>query len=146
MKYKPGDIVRFSTEAENHVGIKGTAIIDSYKGADRYFLKEFPTAHHSDWFTLVIPKEGIKHDSGKLRYSLLPWNALKEVAKVLEFGTVKYSVNNWQKIEPQRYEDAAMRHLVAILEGEWIDEESNLPHAAHCICCLLFLIWFKLNE
>jgi hypothetical protein len=89
---------------------------------------------------------GIKHDSDKLRYSLLPWNALKEVVKVLEFGASKYSVNNWQKIEPQRYKDAAMRHLVAILEGKWLDEESQLPHAAHCICCLLFIIWFKFNE
>lgn len=91
-------------------------------------------------------KLGMKHDSDKLRYSLLPWLALKEVVKVLEFGAAKYSVNNWQKIEPQRYIDAAMRHLIAIMEGEWLDEESQLPHAAHCVCCLLFLMWIKLNE
>jgi len=94
----------------------------------------------------IKQREGIKHDSDKLRYSLLPWIALKEVVKVLEFGAKKYAINNWQKIESQRYKDAAMRHLVAIFEGEWLDKESQLPHAAHCCCCLLFLIWFKQNE
>jgi hypothetical protein len=94
----------------------------------------------------VRMSEGIKHDADKLRYSLIPWIALKEIVKVLEFGAAKYRANNWQKIEPKRYEDAALRHLVAILEGEWVDEESKLPHAAHCTCCLLFLLWFKLNE
>ena len=94
----------------------------------------------------IQQREGIKYDSGKLEYSLLPWKALNEVVKVLGFGKQKYSRNNWQKIEPQRYKDAAMRHLVAILEGEWLDEESQLPHAAHCVCCLLFLIWFKQRE
>ena len=98
------------------------------------------------WFTSVKNYMGVKHDSGKLRYSLIPWITLKEVVKVLEFGAAKYSINNWQKINPQRYKDAAMRHLIAIFEGEWLDEESQLPHAAHCICCLLFILWFKLNE
>lgn len=89
---------------------------------------------------------GIKYDTNKEEYSLIPWTALKEVVKVLSFGAKKYSENNWQKIEPIRYKNAAMRHLVSILEGEWLDNESKLPHAAHCICCLLFLIWFKQNE
>ena len=90
--------------------------------------------------------EGIKYDSNKLKYSLLPWLALKEVVKVLEFGAKKYSVNNWQKIEPQRYKDAAMRHLVAILEGKWLDEESQLPHAAHLAANALFITWFDLQR
>jgi hypothetical protein len=111
--------------------------------------QELAEAYSKECMAKHFPEKesvGIKYDSDKLRYSLIPWISLKEVVKVLEFGAKKYSVNNWQKIEPHRYKDAAMRHLVAIMEDEWLDEESHLPHAGHAICCLLFLIWFKQNE
>lgn len=148
-EYKPGDKVRFTREAEIVLEVKGiTEIISKSNHVNSYFLKGYNKAYHKDCFTLVNEEEtkGIKYDSDKLRYSLIPWSALKEVVKVLEFGAKKYAVDNWKQIDPQRYKDAAMRHLVTILEGEWLDEESQLPHAAHCICCLLFIIWFKLNE
>lgn len=148
-EYKPGDKIQFTHEAEIALEVKGiTEIISKSHRADSYFLKGHNTPFHKDWFTLVTKEEtkGIKYDSDKLRFSLIPWNALKEVVKVLEFGAKKYAVDNWKQIEPQRYKDAAMRHLVAIMDDEWLDEESQLPHAAHCICCLLFIIWFKLNE
>jgi len=41
---------------------------------------------------------------------------------------------------------AAMRHLIARIKGQQVDEESGLPHLAHCVCCLLFLLWFDDND
>ena len=88
--------------------------------------------------------EGKKLDGGKLNYALVPWKAMDEVVKVLMFGAAKYSVDNWKKVEDakRRYLSAAYRHLNAVSEGEWLDSESGLPHAAHAVCCLIFILWF----
>ena len=91
---------------------------------------------------------GTKHDTGKIRFSLLPWSAVKEIVQVLEFGAKKYSEGNWRYVEnPQtRYYDAAMRHLLAWFEGEKNDEETGLNHLAHAGCDILFLLWFDLTK
>lgn len=88
-----------------------------------------------------------KADSGKLQWSLLPFAELEEVIKVLMKGASKYSPDNWKKCDAtKRYEDALMRHVVAYIKGDKIDEVSQggdgLPHLAHAICNCLFLMWF----
>ncbi|MFA5168950.1 MAG: dATP/dGTP diphosphohydrolase domain-containing protein [Candidatus Omnitrophota bacterium] len=91
--------------------------------------------------------EGKKFDSGKLRWSLLPWREVREVVKVLEFGAVKYSLDNWKKVEPKsRYVDAMFRHLTAWASGEKLDSETGLSHLAHLICCALFLLWADIES
>ena len=89
-------------------------------------------------------EQGRKDDSSKRRYSLLPKGAVNSVVDVLEFGSKKYADNNWQKVPDAktRYYDAAMRHLDAWLNGDLKDAETGLPHLAHAICCLMFLMWF----
>ena len=63
---------------------------------------------------------------------------------MLEFGTRKYSRNNWKHVPDaeRRYTAAAMRHIVA-LQSEELDPESGLPHLDHALCCLLFVKWFQ---
>lgn len=91
---------------------------------------------------------GLKYDSNKPRYSLLPPNTLLNVVQVLEYGAIKYEPNNWRHVADARtrYYDAAMRHIDDWWNGSEIDEESSLPHLAHAICCLLFLLWFDDQE
>ena len=86
---------------------------------------------------------GIKHDSGKLRWSLLPTGTLVQVIKVLEFGAVKYQPENWQHVPEARtrYYDALQRHVHAWWSGEATDPETKLHHLAHAACCILFLLW-----
>lgn len=95
-----------------------------------------------------INTSGRKHDSNKPRYSLLPSGTVKQVIQVLEYGAVKYEPENWQHVPSARtrYYDAAMRHIDDWWNGSEIDEESSLPHLAHAICCLLFLLWFDEQE
>lgn len=95
-----------------------------------------------------INTSGRKYDSNKPRYSLLPTGTVLNVVQVLEYGAVKYEVDNWQKVPDARtrYYDAAMRHIDDWWNGSEIDEESSLPHLAHAICCLLFLLWFDEQE
>jgi len=84
---------------------------------------------------------GAKHDAGKPPMSLLPWAALREVAKVLEFGRRKYSAHNWRKgFAWSRLADADIRHLDAWIDGENLDPETKLNHLAHHVCEGLFLL------
>lgn len=85
---------------------------------------------------------GRKFDAGKLDYTLVPWDGLEEVVKVLEFGARKYARDNWQHVEggDVRYLAAAFRHLIAYNQGEKVDQETGISHLAHAGCCLLFLL------
>lgn len=87
---------------------------------------------------------GIKYDSSKPDYSLVPPNALDDVVKVLTYGAQKYDRNNWKFLEnlDNRYFAAAQRHLWALQRGETTDEETGIHHAAHAICCMMFLLEF----
>ena len=87
--------------------------------------------------------EGVKHDQGKLLWNLLPWKPVEDVVRVLTYGAGKYAPENWEKVEPykDRYFAAAMRHITAWREGERLDLETKLPHLAHAVCCLFFIMW-----
>ena len=77
-----------------------------------------------------------------MRVYSLPFNIMQDVIRVLMHGAHKYSPNNWKKVKPkERYFDACIRHLVAWQSKEKLDVESKLPHLAHAICCLIFLLW-----
>lgn len=92
---------------------------------------------------------GIKYDQGKLKFSLLKYNAFMEMLKVVNYGANKYSPDNWKMLEnsKERYFDAANRHLWAWWSGERYDAESKLHHLAHAMSSLLFIIEMdKLEE
>ena len=75
---------------------------------------------------------GLRHNSDKLRYDLIPPIANREYAKVWTHALGKYPEGNWEKGMPWTEVIAsAMRHLEAIRLREDIDEESGLLHAAH---------------
>lgn len=89
---------------------------------------------------------GQKFDQDKPRMDLLDAYAIEELAKVLTFGAKKYAPHNWRKgIVLSRLLAASARHLFAIMRGEDVDEETGLAHAAHLMCCAMFLIWTMKN-
>lgn len=92
-------------------------------------------------------KLGKKFDSDKPRMYLLPPKALLEVGKVLTFGAVKYDEDNWRHLDnvQNRYSGGALRHIFSHLDGELKDEETDLSHLAHAICCLLFKLELELE-
>lgn len=81
-----------------------------------------------------------KKDAGKLRMDLIPPSAIKALATVLTYGANKYSESTWRNVEPYRYKAALLRHIVAWMDGERLDEESQLPHLYHALTNLAFLI------
>lgn len=82
-----------------------------------------------------------KADSGKPRLTLVPPRIIWDIAAVREYGCRKYGdPENWRKVSPQRYRDAAFRHFMRYLATpHGVDEESGLPHLWHCCCNLAFL-------
>lgn len=89
-----------------------------------------------------LPSIGRKDDAGKPRFDLFPSKAEKAIVDVLTFGANKYAPDNWRKVEGWRwrYYRAARGHIWAWATGEKLDKESGLPHLAHAVCCLLFLL------
>lgn len=86
-------------------------------------------------------KYDAKKDKGKLRLTLVPRQIIYDIAKVREYGNKKYGdPENWRKVEPERYRDAAFRHFMAYLDDpHGIDEESGLPHLSHLATNIAFL-------
>lgn len=82
-----------------------------------------------------------KADAGKPRLTLVPLEIIYDIARVRMYGTEKYGdADNWKKVEPERYRDAAFRHFLAyIREPGGVDAESGLPHRWHLECNLAFL-------
>ena len=85
---------------------------------------------------------GMKFDSDKLDYTLVPWAAMEEIVKVLDFGAKKYARDNWKHVQDaeHRYTKAAFRHLIAHNNRESHDQESGFSHLAHLGCCVLFML------
>lgn len=86
--------------------------------------------------------QSAKTDAGKIRPTLVPPALIEAVAAVWEYGCSKYhDPDNWRRVEPQRYRDAAYRHWLAYLKNpEACDPESGLPHLWHLACNAAFLI------
>ena len=57
-------------------------------------------------------------------------------------GTHGYGPYNWreQPIEAMVYVDAALRHILAYVDGSWLDPDSNKPHLAHAMATLAILV------
>lgn len=124
-----------------------------YGKFDAEDLFETPgVAHAADLLARLRPSPtppagGLKFDDGKLPLELPPYDAIREIAKVLQFGAKKYGANNWRKgLSYSRLFGALMRHLWAWWLGEDKDPETGFSHLAHAGCCLLFLLHFVLRN
>lgn len=79
----------------------------------------------------------IKYDGGKppvFRGAIdyFP-RAISAVAGISAFGASKYAWKGWEGVDDgyNRYSDAMVRHLIYEGEGEVLDPDSGLLHAAH---------------
>ncbi len=83
----------------------------------------------------------------KLRYELIPSNALAETAKAFTIGAIKHSDYGWKK--GFKWEDgygALQRHANAWWGGEWVDEETGLNHLACVIANAMMLYELQVSN
>jgi hypothetical protein len=86
----------------------------------------------------------LRFNKGKLDWSLVPFDALEEMVKVLQFGAEKYAPGNWANGEGLSYRETIscmLRHAFALLRMEDMDPESKLHHIGHVQCNALFLAY-----
>jgi hypothetical protein len=113
----------------------------------------YPETYHQEYNKVYMQNHAHKFDERKLDYSLVPWQAVEEVVRVLEFGKTKYNEPgygpetwNWTKgsgLNRWRVLNAVFRHVTAYARGEELDPESGLSHLAHACCGLWFLIYYS---
>lgn len=86
------------------------------------------------------PKDAI--GDTKPQMHLIPAPALIQAARVMELGAKKYGPYNWrgQPVRMTVYLAAAMRHILAKLDGQDLDPESGQPHEAHALACMAILL------
>src|SRR5690606_8472408 len=91
-----------------------------------------------------VSGSALRHNGGKLRWSLVDFDALEDMVKVLEFGAKKYADNNWKKgLKTTEIFESMMKHMTAYMRGEDIDPESGLPHTGHILCNAMFLSYMQ---
>jgi hypothetical protein len=95
---------------------------------------------------------GIRYDSGKPRFDLIPKQALWELAMLFNEGAKKYpTARNWESGLPfSCYISAIYRHMIKFECGEDYDGETNIHHLIAVIwnatCMYMTQIWFKLGK
>lgn len=158
-KFKKGDKV-FSVVNDNHMLTMYKAytvkrvddnyvwVVNNRGDLDYFFPEKFELMVDGTEDIENMSEEGVKYDSDKLEYSLLPKGVLNKVVNILGFGSKKYAKDNWMKVDnpKERYYNAAQRHINQWWEGEKYDSETGENHLAHAICCLMFMLWFDNQE
>jgi hypothetical protein len=91
----------------------------------------------------------VKYDDNKPDWSLVPFESLEGMVKVLEFGAKKYDGWNWTNgggFSYTRVLRSCLRHIFAYMRGENNDPESGLSHIHHAMCNLLFISHYIGNK
>lgn len=90
---------------------------------------------------------GRKDDTGKLRFDLLPVQALEEVVRVYTLGAAKYADRNWEQgLAFGRVFAALMRHAWKWWRGQTHDEVDGQHHLSSVAWCALALLQYDLDK
>ena len=71
--------------------------------------------------------------------------ASRQVIAVWELGEKKYATYNWMKGMPwTELLNSAQRHVIHMLNGHQLDDDSGEHHAAHFICNAMMMVHYTL--
>lgn len=95
-------------------------------------------------------EQGIKQDSGKPRWELVPMKALEGIALVMQdaiepteqFPNGRYEKHSWQKVDPRRYLAALVRHVAELQNGQEYTEDTKMRVIDAVLTNAMFLSWF----
>jgi len=85
--------------------------------------------------------QALKEKRAKTRWSLFPWEQLKETGSIFTDGAAKYTDDGWKYNTVDQFQNALSRHMVAYMSGEMKDQESGYDHLSHIIANALILRW-----
>ena len=88
-----------------------------------------------------------RFDLGKLRWDLIPDDAMEKLAEVYTHGSVKYADENWRNgMQWKRVIGSLKRHTKAFTTGEDIDADSGCLHLGMVIWNAITLLWYQLEQ
>lgn len=133
MKFSPLDCINYS---EHHLMLECGWC--GYKAASR------SSSQASNEIRVTDPVTGGQKGQKPEQYSLIPVEALAEVARVYGEGAKKYAPHNWRKGYSWSLSyDALQRHINAFWRGESLDPDDGLHHLAHACFHLFLLMTFE---
>jgi hypothetical protein len=88
----------------------------------------------------MAKEQALRYNTNKPQWSLVDFESLTPMVRVLEFGATKYTPNNWRKgIPVTKLCESLLRHVFELLDGKDIDEESKINIVGHIQCNAMFL-------
>ena len=121
-----------------------------YLGADELLVTKRDAVKEDGTERVVEEQQetgATKHDNGKPQLSLIPVEALNEMARGFMYGAKKYGTRNYELgMQHSRLLDASLRHLFAVSTGEFIDAESGNTHLSHALCSIAMLCFNRANH
>lgn len=88
-----------------------------------------------------------RYNEWKPQWSLVDFDSLEPLVRVLEYWCKKYSKDNWKKwLDERQILESLQRHLISLFKWEELDDESGLPHIGHVIANAMFYSYQKQNE
>src|ERR1700758_5489939 len=96
---------------------------------------------------VVMTEQGHKNDSEKLRYELIPAEAMDMLAEVYTIGAKKYADDNWrQGLNFRRVIGAMLRHAFAYSRRETRDPDDGQHHLAAVAWCAFTLMVLEIEH
>ena len=92
-------------------------------------------------------KTSVRHNEGKLDWTLLDFDSLEPLVKVMTTGELEYGRFNWQKPckSPNEHIQSTFRHLTALNRGELYDKKSGELHSGH-IMSNMMMYNYQINK
>lgn len=91
----------------------------------------------------IVEEQTLHYSAGKSGVDQIPPDFLYAVGEVFTYGANKYKRDNWKLgIMWSEIYGSALRHLLRFWRGEWLDDESGLPHLAHLVANAAFLFYY----
>jgi hypothetical protein len=89
---------------------------------------------------------GMRFNTGKTRFDLIPQSWIRSLAQILTVGAAKYEPRNWEKgLSYSETLGSLHRHLDAWLGGERYDKETKCHHLGHVAWNALALMTMELR-
>lgn len=108
------------------------------------FLKTFQTLRQKEvQESMAQETKMLRYDSGKPNWTLIDFKTIEPMVRVMEYGATKYQEGNWKlpPNDPKQPLQSAFRHLIALVSGEEIDEESGVSHAGHVMTNMMIYMY-----
>ena len=127
-------------------------MIDVIKEADPEYDPEMDTDLEMTYNKVMLKdlskdKKALRYNEGKLKWSMVHYQSLAPLVRVLMYGEKKYARDNWKKgLNREEILDSMMRHLTALIDGQEIDPESGEHHIGHIMCNCMFYSYFNVGS